>query len=236
MFFFYHPVMDLLIFAALGLALWAQSKVQSNFQKWSRVGASSRMTGLQVARRILDNNGLHDVTIEQSRNGTLSDHYDPRSKTVRLSSPVYSGASIASLAVAAHEVGHAIQHHQGYVMLKIRSGVFPAAQLGSRMAPILFIAGFLLSIDSPLGSNLIGIGIGLFAAAVLFQVVTLPVEFDASSRAKKELVSLGLIENREEKGISNVLSAAALTYVASTLMAVLQLLKFIMIFRGGNRR
>lgn len=229
MFYFFHP-MDFLIIIAFVLAMWAQTKVKSNFEKWSKVQASSGVTGVQVARRILDRNGLHDVKIELSKRGGLSDHYDPRSKTIRLSEQVYRGASIASLAVAAHEVGHAIQHGTNYFMLKVRSGVFPAAQLGSRMAPILLIGGFILGQGTALGMNLIGVGIGLFAAAVLFQLVTLPVEYDASNRAKNELVSLGLISNNEEKGIGNVLNAAALTYVASTLIAILQLLKFIMIF------
>ncbi|MBM7541612.1 zinc metallopeptidase [Amphibacillus cookii] len=231
---FFHP-MDILIFIALGLAMWAQSKVQNNFHKYARVQASAQITGLQVARRILDQNGLHDVMIERSNRGDLSDHYDPRAKTVRLSGPVYSGSSISSLAIAAHEVGHAIQHGRGYAMLKFRTALFPAAQLGSRMAPLLFLVGFLFfGAGSVLGNQVIGIGIGLFAAAVLFQLVTLPVEYDASRRAKNQLLELGLVTNSEQAGISRVLNAAALTYVASTLMAVLQLLKFIMIF--GRRR
>ncbi|MDY7221534.1 zinc metallopeptidase [Halalkalibacterium halodurans] len=223
---FFHP-MDILIFAALGLALWAQSKVKGNFQKWSRVAASSNATGAQVARFILNKEGLHHVKVERSKSGTLSDHYDPRAKTVRLSDPVYQGHSISALAVAAHEVGHAIQDQHNYSMLVIRHRLFPIASIGSQLAPWLFIAGFLLEM-----TNLIGVGIILFSGAVLFQVVTLPVEFDASRRAKDKLLQLGLIQSREEKGIGQVLNAAALTYVASTLMAVLQLIKFIMIFRG----
>ncbi|GAE29845.1 zinc metallopeptidase [Halalkalibacter hemicellulosilyticus] len=222
----FHP-MDFLIFAALGLALWAQTKVKGNFEKWSRVRASSNLTGAQVARLILDKEGLSHVKVEHSRNGTLSDHYDPTAKTVRLSDPVYAGNSISSLAVAAHEVGHAIQDDTRYGMLVLRHRLFPLANIGSQLAPFLFIGGFLLNM-----MNLVGVGIILFAAAVLFQVVTLPVEFDASNRARKKLIELGLIANREEKGIGNVLNAAALTYVASTLMAILQLIKFILIFRG----
>ncbi|WP_067842148.1 zinc metallopeptidase [Amphibacillus sediminis] len=226
---FFHP-MDFLILIAFAIAMWAQSRVQNSFYKYSRVQASAQVTGLQVARRILDQNGLYDVQIERSGRGDLSDHYDPRTKTVRLSGPVYSGSSIASLAVAAHEVGHAIQHDRGYAMLSFRTALFPAAQLGSRMAPILLILG-LLSAFEPL----VGVGIGLFAAAVLFQLVTLPVEYDASRRAKQHLMTLGFVNNDEQRGVGNVLNAAALTYVASTLIAVLQLLKFIMIF-GGRRR
>jgi len=232
----FYPIMGidamyLLIMVAFGIAMWAQANVQNNFERFSRVQSGAQITGLQVARRILDNNGLYDVKIERSGHGTLSDHYDPRTKTVRLSDPIYSGSSIASLAVAAHEVGHAIQHDRGYLMLSFRTALFPVANLGSRMAPIFLIAGFVFSgLES-----LVGIGIGLFAAAVLFQIVTLPVEFNASTRAKNELVSMGMIMRNEEAGISKVLNAAALTYVASTLIAVLQLFRLIMIF-GGRRR
>ena len=232
----FYPIMGidpmfLLIMVAFGIAMWAQANVQNNFERFSRVQSGAQITGLQVARRILDNNGLHDVKIERARQGALSDHYDPRSKTVRLSDPIYSGSSIASLAVAAHEVGHAIQHDRGYVMLRFRTALLPVANLGSRMAPIFLISGFIFS-----GLySLVGIGIGLFAAAVLFQLVTLPVEFNASTRAKNQLVSMGMVMRDEEAGISKVLNAAALTYVASTLIAVLQLLRLIMMF-GGRRR
>lgn len=232
----FYPMMGidpmfLLIMVAFGIAMWAQANVQNNFERFSRVQSGAQITGLQVARRILDNNGLYDVKIERSGRGTLSDHYDPRTKTVRLSDPIYSGSSISSLAVAAHEVGHAIQHDRGYMMLRFRTALLPVANLGSRMAPIFLIAGFLFAGFEPL----VGIGIGLFAAAVLFQLVTLPVEFNASTRAKNELVSLGMVMRNEEAGISKVLNAAALTYVASTLIAVLQLLRLIMMF-GGRRR
>lgn len=223
---FFHP-MDFLIFIAFGLAMWAQAKVKGNFERYSRVQATAQVTGLQVARRILDEHGLYDVKIERSNRGDLSDHYDPRSKTVRLSSPVYSRASVASLAIAAHEVGHAIQHAKGFSMLKFRSALFPAANLGSRMAPLLLIMGLVLD-----QMALAGVGIGLFSAAVLFQLVTLPVEYDASRRAKKDLYQLGFVSDREKTGVSRVLNAAALTYVASAAIAALQLLKFIMIFAG----
>jgi len=219
--------MDFLIIIALGLALWAQSKVKGNFEKWSNVQVSSNMTGAQAARYILDKEGMPHVRVEHSKSGALSDHYDPSAKTVRLSDTVYSGSSISSVAVAAHEVGHAIQDHNKYSMLVLRHKLFPLANIGSQLAPMLFLGGFLLGM-----TNLIGVGIVLFSGAVLFQVVTLPVEFDASKRAKNKLIEFGMIANREEKGIGKVLNAAALTYVASTLMAVLQLLKYIMIFRS----
>lgn len=223
---FFHP-MDFLIIIAFVLAMWAQSKVKTNFERWSDVRASSGMNGAAVARNILNQEGLHNVRIELSKSGALSDHYDPSSKTVRLSEPVYHGNSIAALSVAAHEVGHAIQHHTKYPMLVLRHRLFPLANLGSQLAPVLLIGGFLLNI-----MNLVGLGIAFFAGAVLFQVVTLPVEFNASSRAKDKLIEMGLISSNEEKGVGNVLNAAALTYVASTLIALLQLIKFIMIFRG----
>ncbi|GEN46283.1 zinc metallopeptidase [Alkalibacillus haloalkaliphilus] len=223
---FFHP-MDILIFAALGLAMWAQSKVKGNFEKWSKVQASAGMSGAQVARRILDEEGLHNVKLERSNKGTLSDHYDPSKKVVRLSDPVYNGNSISSLSVAAHEVGHAIQDATNYSMLVVRHKVFPVANFGSQLAPILLIGGFILDMF-----NLITVGIVLFSLAVLFQLVTLPVEYNASSRAKDKLVELGMISNNEVRGVSKVLNAAALTYVASTLMAVLQLIKFILIAKS----
>ncbi|MET3684119.1 Zn-dependent membrane protease YugP [Alkalibacillus flavidus] len=225
---FFHP-MDILIFAALGLAMWAQSKVKSNFQKWSQVQASARLSGAQVARRILDAHGLHHVQIERSGKGALSDHYDPRAKSVRLSEPVFNGQSISSLSVAAHEVGHAIQDSTNYSMLLLRHKLFPAANIGSQLAPFLLIGGILLE-----AMNLVTVGIVLFSAAVLFQLVTLPVEYDASRRAKNQLVQLGMISSREVNGVGKVLNAAALTYVASTLMAVFELVKFIMIARSQN--
>ncbi|MFD2043503.1 zinc metallopeptidase [Ornithinibacillus salinisoli] len=227
---FFHP-MDFLIIIAFILAMWAQSRVKGSFQQGAKIQASSQITGVEVARKILDSEGLSNVKIELSRRGALSDHYDPSAKTVRLSEPVYRGSSLASLAVAAHEVGHAIQHANHYSMLVLRHRMFPVANLGSKIAPFLLIAGLLLDQS---GVNLIGFGILLFAAAVLFQVVTLPVEYNASSRAKTKLLELGMITNQEERGVGKVLNAAALTYLASTLIAVLQLVKFIMIF--NNRR
>ncbi|WP_026907978.1 zinc metallopeptidase [Paucisalibacillus globulus] len=222
---FFHP-MDFLILIAFGIAMLAQAKVKSNFRKGSTYTASSGMTGVEVARRILDSEGLSDVRIELSRRGVLSDHYDPTAKVIRLSEPVYRGNSISSLSVAAHEVGHAIQHANHYSMLVLRHKLVPFTNIGSQMAPFLLIAGFLLNLG-----NLIGIGILLFSAAVIFQLVTLPVEFDASSRARNKLLELGMITNQEERGVAKVLNAAALTYVASTMIAVLELVKYIMIFR-----
>ncbi|MBM7605426.1 Zn-dependent membrane protease YugP [Metabacillus crassostreae] len=224
---FFHP-MDFLIFAALGLSIWAQFKVKGNFKKWSEVATSSQKTGAEVARHILDQNGLYQVKVEAVR-GTLTDHYDPISRAVRLSEPVYFGHSIASVSVAAHEVGHAIQHQKSYGALVLRHKFFPIVNLTSGIAPFLLIGGLLLN-----QLNLIGLGIILFSFAVAFQLITLPVEFNASSRAKKLMVAEGIIRNNEEHGVNKVLGAAALTYVAGALMALFELIKFVMIFIQGN--
>ncbi|MCK6255829.1 zinc metallopeptidase [Fictibacillus sp. KIGAM418] len=225
---FFHP-MDFLIIIAFAVSLWAQFKVKGNFKKWSQVEAHSGKTGAEIARSILDDNGLHNIPVEPVR-GTLTDHYDPVSKVVRLSEPVYYGDSIASVSVAAHEVGHAVQHKQSYGALALRHRMFPLVNLTSGVAPFLLLGGFLLDQFS-----LIGIGIVLFSFAVFFQLVTLPVEFNASSRAKQYLVTEGFIRNEEERGVNKVLNAAALTYVAAALISLLELLKFIMIFFQGER-
>ncbi|MGG3891354.1 zinc metallopeptidase [Metabacillus fastidiosus] len=223
----FHP-MDFLIFLALGISIWAQFKVKGNFKKWSEVATRTGLSGAEAARRILDSNGLSHIPIEVVP-GTLSDHYDPMNRVVRLSESVYYGHSIASVSVAAHEVGHAIQHQQAYPALVIRHRIFPVANIASGIAPFLFIGGMLLQQFS-----LIGIGILVFSAAVAFQLVTLPVEFDASKRAKSLMLAEGILYNEEEKGVKKVLNAAALTYVAGALMALFELIKFLMIFLQGN--
>lgn len=203
-------------------------KVRSAYKTYSQVPASSGMTGAEVARKILDANGLYDVTIEEVR-GTLTDHYDPRTKTVRLSSEIYHGYSVAGTAVAAHEVGHAIQDAEGYAFLRFRHALVPVANLGSNLSFFIILAGILLQ-----SANLLLLGIIFMAAAVLFQIVTLPVEFNASSRAMDQVVSLGIIRNDEERNTRKVLDAAALTYVAAAIVAVIELLRFILIFVGMN--
>ncbi|MFY4775484.1 zinc metallopeptidase [Metabacillus sp. RGM 3146] len=218
----------LFVILAFGLSLWAQFKVKGNFRKWSEVPASSGQTGAQTARRILDQNGLYDVPVEPVP-GTLTDHYDPTSRVVRLSEPVYYGSSISSVSVAAHEVGHAIQHKQSYGALTFRHKMVPVVNFTSGISPLLLMGGIFLR-QTPL----IGLGIIFFSAAVLFQVVTLPVEFNASSRAKKQMITEGLIRNNEERGVNKVLGAAALTYVAAALISVLELFNFIMIFLQGR--
>lgn len=211
------------------IPIWAQSKVRGAYQKYSKISNSTGMTGAQVARKILDSNGLYDVSIQEVR-GTLSDHYDPRDKVVRLSTNNYKGTSLAGTAVAAHEVGHAIQDQQDYVPLRFRHTLVPVASLGSNLAFVFILGGFLLHIT---GAALLGIV--FFSAAVLFQLVTLPVEFNASNRAMDQVVALGIIRNDEERETKKVLNAAALTYVAAALVAVLELLRFILMFMGMNR-
>ncbi|PLR82963.1 peptidase [Bacillus canaveralius] len=225
---FFHP-MDFLILIAFAVSVWAQFRVKGNFNKWSQVGTRAHLTGAEVARRILDRNGLYDVRIEVVR-GTLSDHYDPRSRVVRLSERVYYGNSIASVSVAAHEVGHAIQHQEAYGALVLRHRMFPVVNLTSGAAPFLLIGGFLFQ-----NLSLIGLGILFFSAVVAFQLITLPVEFNASSRAKTLMLAEGMIYNDEEHGVNKVLNAAALTYVAAALISLLELLKYVMIFFQGQR-
>lgn len=211
------------------IPIYAQIKVKSAYKKYSQIPSSSGMTGADVARRILDQNGLYDVRIEETP-GMLSDHYDPRSKVVRLSTNNYYGNSIAGAAVAAHEVGHAIQDQQNYAFLRFRHALVPVANIGSNFSWILIIAGMIFTIPS-----LMLYGIIFMAAAVLFQLVTLPVEFNASSRAMNEIVSAGVIRNDEERETKKVLNAAALTYVAAAAVAVLELLRLILMYTGMTR-
>lgn len=221
--YYFHP-MDFLILIAFGISMWASFRVKGTFQKWAQVQASTGLTGYDAARRMLDSNGLHDVPIEPVQ-GALTDHYDPIHRVVRLSEPVYYERSISAVSVACHEVGHAIQHSVHYPMLVLRHKMFPVVNFASGVAPFMLIAGFLMSI-----TGLIGLGVIFFSAAVAFQLVTLPVEFNASSRAREVMVSEGIITNNEEHGVAKVLNAAALTYVAAALVSLLQLLKFVMIF------
>jgi len=221
-FFLYGPMYLLFAGPALLLALWAQMRVKSSFGKWSDVPLRSGWTGAQVAARVCELGGAEGIQIEMTP-GQLSDHYDPRERVLRLSADNYNGRSVAAAAIAAHEAGHAIQHATRYPMLALRSAYVPAARFGSGFALPMFIAGIFFR--SP---PLIFIGIALFSAAVLFQFITLPVEFDASTRAKRVLADSGIISDEEEmRGVRSVLGAAALTYVAATLQVVLTLLYYL---------
>lgn len=208
---------------ALLFAGFAQMKIKNAFSKYSRVNSNTGMTGIQVARMILDRNGLYDVQIEQVR-GNLTDHYDPRSRVLRLSLTVYGSSSIAALSVAAHEVGHAIQHSEGYFPLMLRNNIAPIANFGSRLVWVFIMIGFLIS------PFFIDLGIVLFLSVVLFQVITLPVEFNASKRALVQLEN-GIIPRENIKPSKEVLNAAALTYVAATLTAIGELLRILYMTR-----
>lgn len=223
----YYSTWFVYVLPAMILAAFAQFKVKSAFNKYSRISNETGYTGYEIARMILDRNGLQDVRIEQTR-GTLTDHYDPRSKVIRLSTPIYGGKSIASMSVAAHEVGHAIQHAEGYSPLRWRTAIAPIASIGSRFVWVLIGLGFLLS------SVFIELGIALFIGVVAFQVVTLPVEFNASSRALIQLEN-GIAPRETIRGSKKVLQAAALTYVAATLVAVGELMR-ILALTNNNRR
>jgi len=224
----------LLSLPALALGLWAQFRVRSAFKKNAQIRTATGMTGAQVAQRILQENNLYDVKVERVE-GFLSDHYDPRHKVLRLSPDVYEGNSLAAAGVAAHEVGHALQHQHGYAALNLRSALVPAANFGSMLAPLLFMGGLMLDLfiqGTGLGYYLSLLGVGLFGLAVLFTLITLPVEFDASRRAKKLLVSNGLLFEEEMQGVNKVLDAAALTYVAAAVAAIGQLLYYVAILSG----
>ncbi len=223
--FFWDYTFFLLI-PPLLLAFYAQAKVRSAYSKYSQVFASSRISGARMAEEILNLGGANEVAIEKTP-GRLSDHYDPRHKVLRLSEGVYSSDSIAALGIAAHEAGHALQHHSGYAPLHLRNAIYPLASFGSTLAFPIFLVGFFFSSKGP--SILMDIGIFLFAGAVLFSVLTLPVEFNASRRAMALLRERGYLKGRELEGARQVLSAAALTYVAATAMAAMQLLRMFLL-------
>jgi Zn-dependent membrane protease YugP len=208
------------------IPIWAQFRVKGTYKKYSNVASSSQMKGAEVARKILDSNGLYHVNIEEVR-GVLSDHYDPRTKTVRLSSGNFHGHSIAAAAIAAHEVGHAIQDNEAYAFLRLRSTLVPVANIGSNFSWILILIGMFAGM-----SGFVLLGIVFMVVAVVFQLVTLPVEFNASSRAMDQCIAIGVIRNDEERETKKVLSAAALTYVAAATVAVMELLRLILIYTG----
>lgn len=228
---YYDPTYFLVLIGVV-LSLLAQAKVNTTFSKYSRVGNVRRMTGAEAAQRILHDAGVYDVRVEHIA-GNLTDHFDPRTKVLRLSDAVYGQASVAAIGVAAHECGHAIQHARGYAPLKLRSMLVPVANFGAKIAWPLIIFGLFITGESSL--LLINLGIIAFLGSVLFQVVTLPVEFNASNRAIQILGNAGMLQNDELRGARKVLNAAALTYVASAATAILQLLRIFLLV-GGRRR
>lgn len=223
MFWFFDPMYMLYVaLPGLLIGLYAQMKVKSAFARGSKIPARRGWTGAQVAQAILDANGIRNVSIEPTR-GHLSDHYDPRAKVLRLSPDVYNGRSLAAAGVAAHEVGHAIQDARGYAPLGLRNAVVPVANIGSSFGMMLAMIGLAMGL-----TNMVGIGALLFAAVVVFQVINLPVEFNASRRARETLVMNGLVTEQEDREVGRVLNAAAMTYVAATITAILTLLYFLM--------
>lgn len=228
--YYFDPTYILIIIAAI-ISLIAQWRVNSAFSKYSRVASMSGMTGAQAARMILQSNGINDVSVQRI-SGKLTDHYNPSTKVLNLSEAVYGSTSVAAIGVAAHECGHAIQHARGYFPLSLRTALVPVANIGSQLSWVFIIVGAILSFNQ----TLITIGIIMFSAAVLFQLVTLPVEFNASARALEQLESNGILYRDEVSQTRKVLSAAALTYVAAAATAILQLLRLIILFGGRDRR
>lgn len=226
--FLYDPTYFLVLIGFL-LASFASVGVQSAFNKYSKVPSSRHYTGRDAARKILDENGLYDIRIENI-SGNLTDHFDPSANVIRLSDSTYNSDSVAAIGVAAHEAGHAVQYANGYVPIKIRNSMVPAVNLCSTLAMPLFIIGLLLQM-----MNLANIGIILFSTALIFQLITLPVEFDASHRALKILNQSAMLEEDELKGAKKVLTAAAMTYVAAVLASALQLLRLVLISNSRRR-
>lgn len=232
--YYYMDWTYILVLIGAILCMAASARVNSTYSKYARIRSMSGMTGAEAAQRILSQNGIYDVRVEHIR-GNLTDHYDPARKVLRLSDAVYGSNSVAAIGVAAHECGHAVQHQTGYAPLKIRSALVPAANIGSRLGIPIIILGILFG---GAGSFLAQIGIWVFSAAVLFQIVTLPVEFNASNRAMRMLGQYGILGQQEVGHVRKVLSAAALTYVAAAASSVMQLLRLVLLFggRGGRDR
>lgn len=226
---FFHPSYLILIPGML-LMFWAQNRVRGTYQRYAQISSSMGMTGAQVARTILDQMGITDVRVEATP-GELTDHYDPSAKAVRLSSGIHNSNSLAAAAIAAHECGHVLQDKQGYGFMNLRASLVPAANLGSQFGPMLVILGLFLGGMGQIASVFTTLGIVLFAGAIAFHLVTLPVEFDASRRALKLIDDLGILQGQEHKGAKAVLQAAAWTYVATALYAVLQLVQLLILSR-----
>jgi len=226
----FDPLYLLLAAPGMILAMWAQARVKSAYAAGSQMRASSDVTGAEAAQMILHAHNIMNVGIEHAHGGTLSDHYDPKSRVLRLSDGVYDGRSVAALGIAAHEAGHAVQHAVGYAPLGIRNAIVPMAAIGTNFSFLMvIIGGMLASMRMPFGMMLVWGGLGFFSLAVIFQLINLPVEYDASRRAKDLLKSSGLVaEGPEARAMSRVLNAAALTYVAATLSAIMMLIYLIM--------
>jgi Zn-dependent membrane protease YugP len=234
--FFFDPLWFMIMIPPLIFMIYAQARVNSAFNKYSKVVNSQHITGSEAAEKLLQSNGLGNVRVEEVKS-RLGDHYDPSKKVLRLSPAVANTPSVAALGIVAHEVGHAVQDKVGYSYMRFRMSLVPAANLGSTLGYVFVILGFLLAMfGAAFGMTVVWVGVFLFSLAVIFSLVTLPVEYNASNRARQMLRSTGLVVAQEYDGASAVLSAAALTYVAATLQAVAQLFYFVLLAMGGNRR
>ncbi len=231
---FYFDWTYILLIPAFILSMWAQFKVSSTFSKYSKVSNRRGMTGADAARYILDINGLRHVRIERI-NGNLTDHFDPRSNVVRLSDSTYASTSVGAIGVAAHECGHAVQYATDYAPIRIRNAIVPVVNICSKLSIPIIIIGFIFAYAGSFSNTLLNIGIILFSATVFFQLITLPVEFNASARAIATLEQRALLQDDELKGAKKVLSAAAMTYVAAAFSAIMSLLRLIIIARNSDR-
>lgn len=224
-----------LVLPCLILAMWASARVNSTFKKYSSQLSSRRITGAQAAQRVLSSHGVTSVRIERV-SGKLTDHYDPKTNVIRLSDSVYDNTSTAAIGVACHEAGHAVQYAQGYFPIRIRAAIIPVTNFGSKLAMPLILLGLLFSALGSLSYSLVYLGIACFGLSLVFQLVTLPVEFNASSRAMRSIEESGILTQEEQKGARKTLSAAAMTYVAAAAVSLAQLLRLIALFGGGRRR
>ena len=232
-FYGFDPLYLYLVMPCILLSLWASFNVNSTFKKYSKQFSMRRLTGAQAAERVLHANGVYGVQIERI-GGKLSDHYDPRANVIRLSSEVYDSTSTAAIRVACHEAGHAVQYAQSYAPIKLRAAIIPITNIGSRLAMPLILLGLILSFMEGFSFLFVYLGIGCFALSLVFQLVTLPVEFNASRRAMRAIADSNILTVDEQRGARKTLTAAAMTYVAATAVSLAQLLRLLMIF-GGRR-
>ena len=224
-----------LVLPCMIFAMWASANVNSTYKKYAKVISKSGYTANDVVRRILDENGLYNVRIEHI-GGNLTDHYDPKTNVIRLSDSVYDASSVAAIGVAAHEAGHAVQYAQSYGPIKLRAAIIPVTNIGSKLAMPLILLGVLFGVAGEYNYTLVYIGIACFALSLVFQLVTLPVEFNASRRAMQAIEQADILTQEERRGARKTLTAAAMTYVAATAVALAQILRLLILFGGGNRR
>jgi len=225
----------ILVLPCIILAMWASSNVTSTFKKYSKSFSIRRLTGAQAAQRVLSANGVSGVRIERV-SGNLTDHYDPKTNVIRLSDSVYDATTVAAIGVAAHEAGHAVQYARNYGPIKLRAAIIPVTNIGSKLAMPLILLGLVLSFIGDLSYTFVYLGIACFSLSLLFQLITLPVEFNASRRAMQAIETAGLLTQEEQAGARKTLSAAAMTYVAATAVALAQLLRLLILFGGRGRR